>query len=72
MNRRLVMFSESGNTARWWLAVNEVLSFVFGHFLESIPSSDGAEGTFHVRIHNLQAVDVGCIDPSEAVIIMLT
>jgi hypothetical protein len=37
-----------------------------GHLLESLPARDGAEGTAHVDVDDLQAVDVGGVDPAES------
>ncbi|KAI7151644.1 hypothetical protein KC352_g28309, partial [Hortaea werneckii] len=37
----------------------------FGHLAESVPGGDGAEGALHVRVDDLQAVDVGGVDPAE-------
>ena len=45
-----------------------VAMVALGHFLERVPGRDGAEGTLHVRVDDLQAVDVGGVDPAEATI----
>lgn len=37
----------------------------FGHLAEGVPGGDGAEGALHVRVDDLQAVDVGGVDPAE-------
>ena len=45
-----------------------VAMVALGHFLEGVPGRDGAEGALHVRVDDLQAVDVGGVDPAEAII----
>lgn len=37
----------------------------FGHLAERVPGGDGAEGALHVGVDDLEAVDVGGVDPAE-------
>lgn len=61
-----MVLSQSSNTARFRLAVNEMVSSALRLFFECLPSSDSTKSTLHVCIDDLQAVNVRCIDPTEA------
>lgn len=56
------------NMSRGWFGIEQRLGFVlaFCHLLEGVPGGDSAQRPLHMCINNLKAVDVGCVDPAEA------
>lgn len=72
MHRRLMVLGERRYSAGCRLVGYELLHFALSrHPLERVPSRNSTKRAFHVRSHNLQAVDIGCIDPAEATPMML-
>jgi hypothetical protein len=38
-----------------------------GHLLKGIPGRDSAQSALHVRVDDLEAVDIGRVDPAETI-----
>lgn len=58
-----------GDMCGFGLGIQQWLGVVLAvcHLLEGVPGGDGAQRTLHMCVNNLKAVDVGCVDPAEAI-----
>ena len=63
--RRLLDVRCHVHMGRWQECVARSIRIALCHLLEGIPGCDGTESALHVRVDDLQAVDVGGVYPAE-------